>query len=237
MVVGYREQFQRVPFLGTTEKIPRKNSRSRKRLKRKDNSPTKQDRETHDPRVKGGASKHHLKKYGLDENSHPMDWLNSLLPLTPADNMEDSAKADVKGNKTTKFAASNWAAYSNAKVLLVNAGEEGHIFAGKFKPFTPASINQMIGTYILDGLAPSPRLIWKMQLQKKQPTHGNDFVTGCIGPGYEQLYYSFRSFFCVLISTHDATTKEGVSGLQGEQNLRVVQIYLEGGVDPWPGFF
>ena len=145
--------------------------------------------------MRGGPNKHHLKKYGLDENSYPMNWLNSILPLTPADNLEDPAKANVKGDKATKFAVSNWAAYSNAKSLLVNAGEEGHIFAGKFKPFAPASINQMIGTYILDGLAPSPRLIWKMQMQKNQPTHGNDFVTGCIGPGYEQLYYSFRSFY------------------------------------------
>ena len=53
----------------------------------------------------------------------------------------------------------------------------------------------MIGTYILDGLAPSPQFIWKMQPQKKQPTHGNYFVASCIGPGYEQLYYSFRAFF------------------------------------------
>ncbi len=53
----------------------------------------------------------------------------------------------------------------------------------------------MIGVYLLDGLSPSPWLIQKMQLQIKQPTHGNDFIASSIGPGYNQLYQSFHHFF------------------------------------------
>ena len=49
----------------------------------------------------------------------------------------------------------------------------------------------------MDGLAPSRQLIQKMQPQLKQPTHGNDFIANCIGPGYEGKYRHFRHFFAV----------------------------------------
>jgi hypothetical protein len=65
--------------------------------------------------------------------------------LTPDMNREDPGVANVKGNKTTKFAISNWTAYSNMKGMICNAGEPGHIFAGKFKPFKNEDILQMIG--------------------------------------------------------------------------------------------
>ena len=50
----------------------------------------------------------------------------------------------------------NWAKYSNTKATLVNAREEGFIFAGKYKPFTAADINKIIGVYIIDELSPYP---------------------------------------------------------------------------------
>ena len=136
-----------------------------------------------------------LKKHMLDEHSHPMDWFNALIPLTPSDNIEDAAAANVKGDRRTKFAMSNWAAYSNAKALLANAGEDGHIYAEKYKALTPFDINKVIGVYIIDGLSPSPQLGWKMQPQSKQPSHGCDFAATCIGSGYQQLIWSFRCFF------------------------------------------
>eukprot|EP00956_Cyclotella_meneghiniana_P013143 scaffold18824_cov77-Cyclotella_meneghiniana.AAC.11 len=35
----------------------------------------------------------------------------------------------------------------------------------------------------------------KSQTQKVDQTHGNDFITEHIGPGYQQLYHSYRHFF------------------------------------------
>ena len=117
------------------------------------------------------------------------------MPLTPKHNIEDPVKANVKGDKETKFAISNWAAYTNTKALLINAGESHHIYAGRFKPFTPLSINKMLGVYIINGHAPSPQLKWKMQPQTKVSSHGNNFVARCIGPGYQHLCRSFQCFF------------------------------------------
>ena len=147
------------------------------------------------PRVLGGPSTTFLRRYGLNKKSHPMDWFTAFVPLTPDANLEDPAIANVKGDKTTKFAVSNWTAYSNTKAMLNNAGEEGHIFAGKHEPFTNRDIVAMLGVYIINGLAPSPQLTQKMQPLSKQPTHGNDKVASAIGTGYQQKYHSFRHFF------------------------------------------
>jgi hypothetical protein len=53
----------------------------------------------------------------------------------------------------------------------------------------------MLGVYILDGIAPSLQLVWKMQPQSRQPTHGNNKVALTIGPGYQQKHHSLRHFF------------------------------------------
>ena len=76
-----------------------------------------------------------------------MDWFNALMPLTPSHNLEDPVKANVKGNKVTKFSVTNWAAYTNTKALLVDVGESRHIYAGKFKPLAPEDINKIPGVY------------------------------------------------------------------------------------------
>jgi hypothetical protein len=124
-----------------------------------------------EPKVLGGPNSDFLKRYGLNNKSHPMDWFTAFMPLTPDANKEDPAVVNVKGDCHTKFAVSNWTTYSNTKAMLNGAGEEGHIFAGKHSSFTNRDFISMLGVYILDGLAPSPQLIQKMQPQSKQPTH------------------------------------------------------------------
>jgi hypothetical protein len=80
--------------------------------------------------------------------------------------------------------------YSNAKAMLCNAGETGNIYAGKVRPFKNDDITVMLGVYIIDGLAPSPQLMQKMQSQERQPTHDNNWTAG-----WQQKHRSFRHFF------------------------------------------
>ena len=49
--------------------------------------------------------------------------------------------------------------------------------------------------YIIDGLAPAPQLMQKMQDQDHQPTHSNDRIAAVLGPGWQQKHRSFRHFF------------------------------------------
>ena len=202
-----KETFERSFFTGTTRKMrykglhesPTNPGRPRKKRARKGRklSPTRMQvvNEPAEPRVRGGPIADFLKRYGLDETSHPMDWFSALMPMTPAMNQEDPAEANVKGDKTTVFAVSNWTAYSNTKAIMCNAGEPGSIYAGKFKPFKNEDISAMLGMYIIDGLTPSPQLTWKMQDQERQPTHGNDRIEAVIVPGWLQKHRSFRHFF------------------------------------------
>ena len=120
-----------------------------------------------------------------------MDWFTALMPMTPEDNLEDPSVPNVKGDLHTKFAMSNWTAYSNTKAMLCNAGEKGHIFADKHNPFKNQDIMTMLGVYIIDGLAPTQQLVQKMQPQSKSPTHGNDRIASALGPGYQQQHRSF----------------------------------------------
>ncbi len=190
---GMKEMFDRRPFTGgTTEKMkyylqslwePPTMCNHRKERKRK-RLPTRQLMAPLliKPRALGGPNAAFLERYGLDKTSHLMDWFTAFMPLTPNMNCEDLGVANIKGSQTAKFDISDWTAYSNTKAMMCNAGELGHIFAGKFKPFKNEDILQMIGVYIIDGLAPCPQLIQKMQPQEKQPTHGNNRITSVIRP-------------------------------------------------------
>jgi hypothetical protein len=48
-----------------------------------------------------------------------MDWFTAFMPLTPNANKEDPAIANVKGDRKTNFAVSNWTAYSNTKAMML----------------------------------------------------------------------------------------------------------------------
>ncbi len=144
---GFVETFDRIPFTGTTEKLRlcRPDGRSvnhSRREKRRKRADSRHSRPTMpvEPRVLGSPNSDFLKWYGLNNKSHLMDWFTAFMPLTPNANKEDPAVVNVKGDPHPKFAVSNWTAYSNTEAMLNGAGEEGHIFAGKHRPFTNRDI-------------------------------------------------------------------------------------------------
>ncbi len=221
---GIKETFDCRPFTGTTEKM-RYYLQSLRQLPTMGNHRKERKRKCLltrqlraplpiKPRVLSGPNGPFMEPYGLDETSHPMDWFMAFMPLTPTMNREDPGVANVKGDKTTKFAISNWTAYSNMKVMICNTGEPGHIFAGKFKPFKNDDILQMIGVYIIDNLALSPQLVQKMQPQEKQPTHGNNRIASVIRHGWQQKHQLFRHFFACQDPLMTPPPKNPMSKLQ-----------------------
>jgi hypothetical protein len=114
-----KETFVWGSFTGTTEKmrnafveeLPIAPPKKRARKSRKQ-TPTRQQYVTKiKRRVLGGPNINYLQRYGLNETSHPMDWFTAFMPMTPDMNREDLAAANAKGNRTTKFAVSNWMGY------------------------------------------------------------------------------------------------------------------------------
>jgi hypothetical protein len=107
---SFKETFVQVLFMGTTKKMPytwpdgqSKNHNKKKEWKRK-HSPTWHSHPTMPvrPRVVGGSNT--VKLYGLNKMSYSMDWFTAFMPLTPDANLKDSAIANMKGDKTPKFA-------------------------------------------------------------------------------------------------------------------------------------
>eukprot|EP00957_Ditylum_brightwellii_P142065 10823540-Ditylum_brightwellii.AAC.1 len=54
-----------------------------------------------------------------------------------------------------------------------------------------------MGTYILDGLNPSPQITYKMRTQSVDKVQGNDFIAQNIGTNAELKYKIFHHFFVV----------------------------------------
>jgi hypothetical protein len=115
---GFVETFDRILFTRTTEKMryrwPDGRSvnclRQEKRRKRADGLHS-WARMPVEPRVLGGPNSDFLKRYGLNNKSHPMDRFTAFMLLAPDANKEDLAVVNVKGDRRTKLAVSNWTAY------------------------------------------------------------------------------------------------------------------------------
>eukprot|EP00956_Cyclotella_meneghiniana_P025071 scaffold51490_cov40-Cyclotella_meneghiniana.AAC.2 len=220
------ETFDRIPFTGDTKDMGYINKRSPRKNRHKF-LPSRNLRQGIAGRVRGGPSAAFLRKHQLDEHSHPMDWFTALMPLTESTNLEDAAKANVTGDGTKKFSVANWAAYSNLKATIVNAGEDDHIFAGKFKQFSPSDIMKMMGIMIIDGLNPSPQLTSKMKSQKDDRTHGNDFIADAVGSGYQQLYRSFRHFFACQDPLKIPPPKESCPNVKVDEFFRWMRFIFK----------
>ena len=102
----------------------------------------------------------------------------------------------MKGDGRTKLAMSNWTTYTNTKATIVNAGENGHIFAGRYVLLTSVEIWQMIGVYsIIHGVAHLPQLKLKMIPQTLNQTHDNDFIVEHVGKNVEMKQKISLHFF------------------------------------------
>ena len=98
---------------------------------------------------------------------------------------------------------SNWTAYTDVKAGIANVGQEGHIFAGKFKePMANELLFTFIGTLFIDGLCPSPQLKNKMHPHSRDHTHGNNFIASKLG-GNAELNYKI---FCHFVGYQDPLT-------------------------------
>ena len=103
-------------------------------------------------------------KHGLDEDSHPADWLQAFIP-------EHMKKGDSRS-----VCISKWSQYSNMKAKLDFAGNEklGGL-SYNFNEFTPREIEQYLSLYIAQGLSPPPQIKMKAKSQLAEPLQGNDF--------------------------------------------------------------
>ena len=123
-------------------------------------------------------------KHRLDENSHPADWLRSLVPDVPP-----------KGNQQS-FSKKQLCQFTNMKAELDCAGNNNQDGLGyKFVNFTPSEIEQHLALYIIQGLNPSPQLAMKAKPNSMEPLQGNDLISSKLGSNFERRHRQFRRYF------------------------------------------
>lgn len=130
----YSAQFNRFPFTGTSEKMlytkdsPRKHPKPKGKGFQPSRNLKSNATGVPQPREMGGPKMDFIKEHNLSRKSHLMNWFNALMTLTPGDNLETLEEVDVTGDSKTKFAISNWTAYTNTKAMLVSADQSGQIY-------------------------------------------------------------------------------------------------------------
>ena len=165
----FLETFDRPPFVGEVER-PVLNRFKRIKVDRNGKCLTQAE-----VRERGRVNPAFVQKNKLSATSHPSDWFGSFLP--------------------TKL-TNDWTSYTNTKAMMANAGQPGQPYAD-FKPFTCKELRQHIGVYILQGIAPSPRINMKFHRQSDNCANGNDFITRSLGPNATRRHLHFKRFLGV----------------------------------------
>ena len=120
-------------------------------------------------------------KNKLTTHSHPVEWLQALLPTS--------------SDTPNGLSLDQWTAFTNMKAFLAQAGH--NIYLGDFKPFNTTETKRFLGLLLLHGLSPSPRISYKFRNQEKDPVNGNDLVSEAFGANAEKRYKMWKTFFAV----------------------------------------
>ena len=124
-----------------------------------------------------------VKKHNITPSTRPDEFVRLFLPFKK--NMVDG-KEMVSLELFTKW--------TNMKAILAGAGEGGTCYRD-FHPFTVEEIQQHLGLYVFNGVAPSPRIELKFKPQRDDKVHGNDFIARSFGMNAERRHKHFKAFF------------------------------------------
>ena len=146
---------------------------------------------------KGRAKLEWLNENKLTIQSRPLQWFMAAM------------KTDQRGaSGKRKSLFELWCTWSNAKAMLMNAGEEGSVYP-TWKKFTVAQIQKEVGLHILNGINISPRIEYKFRSQSNDPISGNDLCANAFGENAELRHREFKCFFSIqdpLVATPSRKT-------------------------------
>ena len=107
--------------------------------------------------------------------------MNAFLPFCNDKSIKDSDSLSFE--KMT-----NW---TNTKAQMDGAASTIYL---ELEPFKALELRQHFGLYILQGLAPSPRIEYKFNAQVKDRIAGNDFVSQSFGANAVRRHKHFKAF-------------------------------------------
>ena len=120
-------------------------------------------------------------KHKLSYASKPWEVMNAFLPFRNDKSIKDSDSLSFE--KMT-----NW---TNTKAQMAGASSTIYL---EFEPFKALELRQHFGLYVLQGLAPSPRIEYNFNSQYKDRIAGNDFVSQSFGKNAKRRHKHFKSF-------------------------------------------
>ena len=140
-----------------------------------------------------------LKEKKLSKESHPIDFVNAWFP--------DHAHNEATG-KQNEWSWGDMATFTNLKATLAGVGTQIY----SHEPWTPTDVpelKKLIGTFLLQGLNPSPDITMKFSSSKDDPVNGSDLVSAAWSPSGEKR---FKVLKCVLAAqdprVHPPSKKE-----------------------------
>ena len=131
----------------------------------------------------GSIKSEFAKKHNINQYTRPDEYARLFLPFKK--NMVNG-KEMVSLELLTKW--------TNTKAILAGAGRGGSCYQD-FRPFTVEEVQQHLGLYVFNGVAPSPRIELKFKPQRLVKVHGNDFIARSFGPNAERRHRHFKAFF------------------------------------------
>jgi len=171
---NYKDKFDRPPFVGTVKRPVL--SRTGRPMLDANNNPMMEEK----VRTEGTANPEFLRKHTLNRHSLPTEFVNPFFPWH---------EHSVNNNKA--FSMALLCEWTNTKaVKLANGGEHYKNYNHNRDYFTPKDIRQMLGLYVLNGIAHSPSLDSKFD--KSDLANGNAFVQKNIS---HTRYKHFKAFF------------------------------------------
>ena len=130
-----------------------------------------------------------IEKYKLTTRSKPHEFVEVYFPFA-------KKIAKKPGNSVAKemFSIELITKWTNSKAIMNGAGDTTY---KDFKAFTREEIRRHLGIYILQGVAPSPKVEFKFASHMKDMIHGNDMVNNAFGPNAIARHKQFKAFFAL----------------------------------------
>ena len=109
------------------------------------------------------------RKHNINQYTRPDEYARLFLPFK---NNMVNGKEMVSLELLTKW--------TNMKAIFAGAGPGGSCYR-EIHPFTVEEVQQHLGLYVFNGVAPSPRIELKFKPQRLDKVHGNDFIARSFG--------------------------------------------------------
>ena len=150
------------------------------------------------PREKGCINAAFKRKYKLSATSMPWEVAYEFTPFSDGNGKKCITKDAFSFELLTEWTTN--------KAHMAGAGKK--VYKGEWVIFSARELRQHFGIYLLQGLAPSPRIEYKFNPQCRDRIAGNDFVYNSFGSNAKCRDKHFKVFLACCNPMIKSPSKE-----------------------------